>query len=203
MEEMIILGSGGHGQSVADAVERQGKYRIAGFVGPEENKDRTFSDYRLIGGDEDLDRIYAEGIRHAFVAVGYLGRSDIRQQLFARLTEIGFHIPAVIDPSAVIARDVRVEAGVFVGKNAVVNTGARLGKMCIVNTGAIVEHGCRVGDFSHIAVGAILCGQVSVGQGALIGAGATILQERNVGAGAIAGAGCVVRRNVGEGEVIR
>ncbi len=144
MEEMIILGSGGHAQSVVDAVERQGKYRIAGFVGPEKNKARVLSNYRLIGGDEDLVRIYEEGIRHAFVAVGYLGRSDTRQRLFARLAKIGFHIPVVIDPSAVIARDVHMGTGVFVGKNAVINAGARLGEMCIVNTGAIVGVGCVV-----------------------------------------------------------
>lgn len=34
MEEIILLGMGGHAHSVVDSIEREGRYHIAGFLDP-------------------------------------------------------------------------------------------------------------------------------------------------------------------------
>ena len=44
---LLILGSGGHAKSLIDAIEHQGKYRIAGLVSL--NQSDSYRKYRVIG----------------------------------------------------------------------------------------------------------------------------------------------------------
>ena len=85
-----------------------------------------------------------------------MGEDDIREGVYDRLKQIGYRIPIIADPSAIMADGIQIGEGTFIGKRAVVNSNAKIGKMCIINTGAIVEHDNDIGDFSHIAVGGTL-----------------------------------------------
>ena len=50
--------------------------------------------------------------------------------------------------------------------------------------------------------GAAVAGRVNVGDAATSGTNATILPDMSVGAGAPVGAGALIRKNVGENEVV-
>lgn len=196
MEEIILLGFGGHAKSVIDCIERQREYKIAGFLERKGYEDICYKGYKVIGEDDDLEKIYRQGIRNAFVTIGFLGQSDVRDRLYERLKQIGFHIPNVIDSSAVVAGDVIMGEGNFVGKLAMLNADVKIGNMCIINSGAMIEHECRVGDFSHISVGTVLCGQVTVGKRSFVGAGSIVIQGVNVGDESIIAAGTTIRKDV-------
>lgn len=197
MEKIIILGMGGHAESLVDILERQQEYEIAGYVVNEEVSVKA-GDYPILGNDGDLERIYQGGITNAAVGIGYMGKSDVRERLWTTLKQIGFRLPVVCDPSAILSKSARIGEGSFIGKRAVLNANASVGKMCIVNTGAILEHGCQVGDFSHISVGTVLCGEVTVGKSVLVGANATVVQCLSIGDGSTVGAGTTIRKNVKE-----
>lgn len=196
MEEIILLGIGGHAHSVVDSIEQVGKYRIVGFLDVKENQDKEYKGYRVIGTDDMLENFYQKGIKNAFVTVGYLGEGNIREKLYKDLKRIGYKIPNIIDKSAIVANDVRLGEGNFVGKQCVINANAEIGSMCIINTGAIVEHDCCVDDMTHIAVGTLLCGQVTVGSNTLIGAGAIVRQGVNIGTHVTIGAGMTITKDV-------
>lgn len=196
MEKIIILGMGGHAESLADVLERQQKYEIAGYVVNDAVCAKEGSRYPVIGSDNDLERIFHSGIRNAAVGIGYMGKSEVREKLWNTLKEIGFSLPVVCDPSAVLSSSARIGEGSFIGKGAVINVNAVIGDMCIINTGAIVEHDCQVGDFSHISVGTVLCGEVKVGRSVLVGANATVIQCTSIGDKSTIGAGTTIRRNV-------
>lgn len=196
MEDIILLGIGGHAHSVVDTIEGAGKYRIVGFLDIEENQGKEYRGYRVIGTDGMLESYYQKGIRNAFVTVGYLGEGNTREKLYKALKRIGYEIPNIIDETAIIARDVCIGEGNFVGKRAVINANAKMGTMCIINTGAIVEHDCCIGDMTHIAVGTILCGGVMVGDRTLIGAGAILKQGVQIGSHVIIGAGMKITKDV-------
>ena len=189
MEDIILVGYGGHAKSVADTVERGKQYRIAGYteIKPVDSR------YEYLGGDEALPEYYKSGIRNAVVCIGYLGKGSLRQKIYKYLKDIGFVLPVILDPSAIISSDVQIGEGTFVGKNAIINAGVKIGKMAIINTQSLVEHECIVSDFTHIAVSAVLCGQVHVGEAAFVGANATVIQERNIPAGKIVPAGVTIR----------
>lgn len=197
MEKIIILGMGGHAESLVDVLEQQQEYEIAGYVVNEEVPVKD-GGYPVLGNDGDLERIFQSGITNAAVGVGYLGKSDVRKKLWTQLKQIGFRLPVVCDPSAILSKSAQIGEGSFIGKRVVLNTNASVGKMCIINTGAILEHDCQVGDFSHISVGTVLCGEVTVGKSVMVGANATVIQCLSIGAGSIVGAGTTIRKNVEE-----
>lgn len=195
MEDIILIGCGGHAKSVVDSIESAGKYNIVGFL---DYKAEKYKQYEVIGKDEKLEELFLSGIKNAFVTIGYMGKSMLRNDIYDKLKKIGFSIPSIVDSSAILASDVQISEGVYIGKGAIVNSNAVIDKMSIVNTGAIVEHDCKVGSFSHVAVGSVLCGAVSIGKNVLIGANATILQERSIGDFSIIGAGVTVRKSIKE-----
>ena len=196
MEKIVIIGNGGHAKVVVDSLEKMGAYEIAGFVAKAEQMEFSYRGYNIIGTDEQLKEIYESGVRNAVVAIGYIGKSDIRSNIYKKLQEVGFILPTIIDPTAIVAEDVQIGEGTYVGKKCVINAAAKVGKMAIINTGAIVEHECQVDDFVHIAVSTVLCGNVYVKKNAFVGANATILQGITVGANAIVGAGSVIKDKV-------
>lgn len=189
MEDIIIVGYGGHAKSIADCIERQKIYRIAGYTDLKKNE----SSYHYLGSDEMLEEIYNNGIKKAVVGIGYMGNGNLREKLYDRLKKIGYILPVIIDPTAIISDTVKLSEGVFVGKGAIINVDAVVEKMAIINTRALIEHECYVGEYTHIAVGAVLCGQVKVGESCFVGANSTIIQQRKVDAYSIIPAGVTVR----------
>ena len=196
MEKIILIGFGGHAKVVTDTIESSGIYRIAGYIEKRDLPEKSFRDYRVIGSDCQLKKIYESGIRNAFISIGFLGNCDIRKQLYENLKLIGFTLPPIVDGSAVIAKDAVIGEGTYVGKNAVINASAIVDKMCIINTAAVVEHDSVIGGFSHLAVGSAACGNVSIGKNVFIGANATIIQGIHVGDNVTVGAGAVVLEDV-------
>lgn len=196
MEKIILIGAGGHAKAIADTIEKQHLFEIAGFIDVGKTGDKFYRTYRIIGNDEDLGDIYESGIHYAFVCIGFMGNSVVRKKIYDKVIKTGFYLPIIIDETAVIAEDVQIGAGTYVGRNAVINTEVFIGKMCIINTAAIVEHESVVGNFSHIAVGAVLCGKAKVGESVLIGANATVIQNVKIGEDSIVGAGSVVLKDL-------
>lgn len=193
MENIVLVGYGGHARSVIDTIEQSKSYEIVGYTDVQKDAD---SPYEYLGTDEILKQCYEQGVTNAFVTIGFMGNSELRQKKYKQLKEIGYQLPVIIDPSAVVAKEVLIDEGTFIGKKCVVNASSRLGKMCIINSGAVVDHDCKIKDYSHVAVGAVLCGGVSVGENSLIGAGATVIQTVKVGEQCIVGAGAVVIKDI-------
>ena len=55
MEEIVLLGFGGHSKSVIDTIERQNEYKIIGALEKKEKREAKYRGYRCIGGDEKLE----------------------------------------------------------------------------------------------------------------------------------------------------
>lgn len=195
MDDIILLGMGGHAHSVADSIERTGKYRIMGFLDREEMQGKSYKEYPVLGPDSDMGRYFEEGVRNAFVTVGFMGHGSVRERLFWKLKEIGYTLPNIIDDTAIVSDNAKLGEGIFIGKKAVINADAEIGDMCIVNTGAIIEHDCEVEEFSHISVGSVLCGEVHVGRASFVGANAVVIQGTRVGSHCIVAAGATARKS--------
>lgn len=189
-KKVIILGCGGHAKSVFDTLlSLSNEYEIAGFVGGIRDKGFVYEGIGVIGTDDDLEKIYASGVHHAVLGIGFLGHGNLRNNLVAKLQKAGFFLPSIIDSTAVVSKSANIGEGTFVGKGAVINADAHIGKYCIINSCCLVEHDCQVGDFTHIAVSACVCGGVTVGRECLVGANATIIQGLKVADNSIVPAG--------------
>ena len=121
MENLIILGAGGHGRVVADIARLMSCYREIVFLDDKPPADGF--PYRY-GGTCDAFRLYLEN--NDFV-IG-IGNAVIRHRFQNDIEEAGGHIATLIHPSAVISPDVEIGRGTVVMAGAIVNTGTRIGK---------------------------------------------------------------------------
>lgn len=196
MARILLIGGGGHCKSVLDCVLGTDAYLDIAIIDRRDTGRRVILGIPVIGADEDLLNLHHAGWTDAFVSLGSIGNPHRRKLLFDQLQEIGFIIPYLVDKTAAVSDDARLESGVFIGKKAVVNAGTAIGTCAIINSGAIVEHDCKVGAFSHISPGAVLCGGVTVGCGTHVGAGAVVRQNTVIGDNSLIGIGSVVTRDI-------
>lgn len=191
MEDIILVGYGGHAKSVADCIECGKEFHIVGYT----DSERKNSPYPYLGKDEILEKYFHQGVLNAAICLGYLGKGTQREKLYQQLKQIGFRLPVIADPTAIISKSATIGEGTFVGKGVIINAEASVGKLCIINSAAVIEHECVVEDFSHISVGTVLCGQVMVGKAAFVGANATVIQGQKILSQQIVGAGVTIRGN--------
>jgi UDP-perosamine 4-acetyltransferase len=197
MEEVVIIGAGGHGKVVLDILRADGRFRPVGFV---DNNPSLLDSYvcglPVLGPINALPRLKRQGVRRAIIAIG---DNRQRQRQRGELDAAGFELVNVVHPTAFVSPRATLGRGVVVAPRASVVTEARIGDLAIVNTAAVVDHECEVGEAAHVAPGAVLAGRVRVGRGAFIGIGAKVIQCRSIGAFAVVGAGAAVIHDVPAG----
>jgi len=109
--------------------------------------------------------------------------------------------PAVVDPTAVVARSTEIGAGSYVNAGCIVGAAGRLGRFVLVNRAAGLGHHIVVGDFASIGPGVTIAGQVEIGEGAMIGAGAVVGPAVRLGAHCVLAPGAAVRNDVPAGAI--
>ncbi len=191
--ELVLIGGGGHGVVVAEAVRAAGS-RVRGVYDDDERCPAA----REPDGAEWLGPLSQAGELDVPWILS-LGDLALRALVLERLGPSGTTSEKVIHPSAVISPTAVLGRGVFVGPLAVVHARAHVAAHAIVNTGAIIEHDCDVGENCHLAPRSVLGGNVRIGPGTLVGLGAMVLPGITIGPGCVVGAGAVVHEDVPEG----
>jgi len=201
--KVIGLGAGGHAKVLIEILQAMGTVEITGLldVDPKLWKSKQLG-IVVLGSDELLPKLFEDGIRQVFIAVGSTGESNLRRNLFAKAQHLGFVVIPCIHPSAVISPSAVIGEGPNIMAGAVVNSAARIGANVIVNTGAIVEHDCSLEDHSHVAPGARLGSAVTVGEGAHIGIGASVRQGICIGRNSVVGVGAAVVSDVPDDTIV-
>jgi UDP-perosamine 4-acetyltransferase len=192
---ILLLGAGGHGKAVADLLLAHGGFDVAGFVDAAPKASQVLG-LPVLGDESLMGVLLGQGITLAHPAIG---DNAARLAAAGRLRAVGFVLPSLLHPSALIGRGASVADGAAVLARAVIGPEAVIGALAIINTGAIVEHDCVVDEAAHIGPGVVLAGGVRVGAGALIGAGAVVRPGIAIGAGAVIGAGAAVVENIAPG----
>lgn len=198
VKKLVIWGASGHALVVADAVRSVGDFEIVGFIDNLSpwRRGESFCGASILGGIELLDELLQSGVDAIFFA---FGNGAARIKLAQQVAEMGFTLPVIIHPRAVVASDVSLGQGTFVAAGAVINAQARIGSNVIVNTSASVDHESVIEDGAHICPGAHLAGKVFVGRAAWVGIGSTVTERISIGAGSTIGAGAVVVNDIPDG----
>lgn len=181
MERVIIIGAGGHGRVIAEAIISIGNH-IVGFL--DDNISGDVMGIPVIGKTENACQYDKE----CTFVIG-IGDNHTRRVLAEKHT-LKWH--TVIHPSASIARDVIIGAGSVILRGVCINSSTKIGNHCIVNTGAIIEHDNVISDYVHVSPNATLCGTVNIGEETHIGAGAVIKNNLHITRQCIIGLGAVV-----------
>lgn len=197
---LVGLGAGGHAKVVIEILRLDPRFEIVALLDCDPRTTHVLG-IPVIGSDEKLPELVAQGVRDFFVGVG--GGTDVspRRRLYELAVAGGLQAASAIHSSAIISPSSTLGAGLTVMAGAIVNASAALGDNVILNSGAIIEHDCIIGAHAHIASGAVLSGGVRIGAMAFVGAGATIRQGVTIGGRAVIGAGAVVVEDIPAGMV--
>jgi len=180
-KRVIVIGAGGHGRSVAEAILLLRQDELVGFVDDGAEPNAKVWTYPILGRTDSLHAVRAL----ADAVVVAIGNNAVREKLHAQVREAGFELLTVIHPTAFVSPTAILGAGCAVMAGAVVGTEAELGEGAIVNCGATVDHHCRVEAFGHLGVNACMAGGSVLGHRAWMQAGSALGYGVQVEAGAV------------------
>lgn len=189
IDRVHLIGAGGHGCVVADALAASGLTRDR-LVPRDGVPGRSIQGVAVVTPETGPD--LADEAFHVAI-----GSAIIRARLYALAIAEGGVPLTVIHPAAVVASDAVIGPAGFVAAGAIVSARARTGLAAIVNHAAVVDHDVVIGDFSHIAPNATLGGGVTVGNSVLIGSGAVVLPGVRIADDVVVGAGAVIVSDIG------
>lgn len=194
----ILVGGGGNCIAMLDLLEGT-CYAIRGVLDTRRPPVTEHYGVAYLGCDDNARALRAEGVEFAIVTMA--APLSSRADVVARYQALGFVVPAIASPEALVSSRAVLKEGATIYPGANVGSGATIGANAIINANAVVTHGVVVGECSHIAPNATLLGDVSVGRCTLIGAGSVVLPGVSIGSNCSVGAGSVVLSDIPDGEV--
>lgn len=199
MKKLIIIGAGDFGREVSWVVERINviapEWDLLGFVDNAPEKQGAIIDgYPVMGPVSAL----SERAEETWVVCS-IGTGKTRKRVMEEVLRNPKLRPAtLIDPAAIVGRNVRVGEGSVVCAGTVLAISSRLEAHAIVNLNCTIGHDTVLEPFCTVHPGANLSGKVHVGACTDIGTGTKIIQGLTVCPGCTLGAGAVVVRDITE-----
>lgn len=156
MPACLVLGGGGHGRVVIDALPAAAD-PVAVLDADPDLLGGSVLGVRVIDDDAFLEKAKAEGFTHFVLGTGSVKTNRQRRELFGKGLSCGLTPLTIRHPAAVLSSHCRTGAGTVILAGAV------------VNAGAVVEHDCSVGSHVHLGPRSCILGGVNVGSLAIIG----------------------------------
>ncbi len=174
---IVIIGAGGHGKVVCDAILAQNEYIINGFVDNSQPVGSTvINNYQVIADQDNMNTLKSQ-VDFFIVAIG---NNKIREEVFNSVKNI-LQPATIIHPSAVIGSEVNIGAGTVILANAVVNVSSRIGENSIINARSVVDHDCVIGNNVHLSIGTLVGSNSLINNGYLSKIGESITTFSKVG----------------------
>jgi len=192
MDEILLIGGGGHCRSVIDVIELGDKFKIAGIIDKPEVLGQKVLGYKVIGSDADLPEL-SKQYKYAMITVGQIRTAELRSNLFSLAKKAGFTLPSIVSPKAYVSKYANLAEGTIVMHGAIINVNVNIGKNCIINSKALIEHDSQIDENCHVSTGAIINGAVHVKKNCFIGSQATTRESIVIEAGSFVKAGSVVK----------
>jgi sugar O-acyltransferase (sialic acid O-acetyltransferase NeuD family) len=202
MQQLILIGGGGHCISCIDVLRANNCFEICGILDAPEKVGELIAGIRIIGTDSDIPEM-ANKYGNFLITLGQIKSCETRFRIFSEVKKYGGNLPVIISPEAYVSPDAFIDEGSIIMHHALVNADASIGKICIINSGALVEHEAIIGDFCHVSTHAVVNGQVVIGRKSFIGSNSVIANNLIIPDESIVSAGaCLLKAPVGKGTFI-
>lgn len=97
-QKTVIIGAGGHAKVIIDILQHDSSIEIIGCTDKSEKP--QIMGIPLLGDDSILPTLFADDIRHAFVAIG---DNKLRYKIAVQVEKLGFTLINAISPFAYVA----------------------------------------------------------------------------------------------------
>lgn len=193
MKPLVLIGGGGHCQSVIEVAESCGR-TIRGILDVPAEVGRGVLGYSIIGTDDAIANYVASC--EFVITVGFIKDPSLRIRLYEKVLAVGGELATLIASTAYVSRHAVIGKGTVVMHHAFVNAGAEVGENVILNTGCNIEHGVCIGHQCHISTGAMVNGDCNVGNNCFIGSQSVLTNGVSICNDVLVGAGSFVRKSI-------
>ena len=193
MDQLLIIGAGGHGCVLAELAQRIGSWASIKLFDEHREQPALQIDLEVFGKSSAFK---SAARPHDFFLVG-LGENRRRLELLLSLRSF-CQAATLVAPEAHVSPSCTIGTGTVIMPGAIVQTGVKIGEGCVLNSGCVVEHGVTLGDGVHVAPGACIGGDVTVGECSWIGIGASVVHGVSIASDVVVGAGGVVVESLSE-----
>ncbi|QPN64310.1 acetyltransferase [Synechococcus sp. CBW1004] len=195
---LLIIGASGHAHALLALLQRHGGFQPVGLIDSFKAPGSQVHGLPILGGETDLPRLCGcHGVQHLLVAIGdNFQRQAISERIRRELPTAIF--PTLVDPSAVVAPDAHLVAGVVVMAQAHVGAGCMLEEGALLNTRASLDHDSTMSPYASLAPGVVTGGRVRIGARSFVGLGAQLIQRIQIGQDTVVGAGALVLSDMPE-----
>jgi sugar O-acyltransferase (sialic acid O-acetyltransferase NeuD family) len=191
-KKLVIIGSGGHFNSVIDILEKSNDFKILGIIDKDKKKiGKSYFNHMVLGNDSNL-REYKKKTDYVFLAVGLIKNYKERLKLINLLIKIKFKFPNFFSKTSVISKSLNYGQGNIVMKQALINNNVSLGNFNIINNKSLIEHDVTIGSNVHISTGVIINGDVKIGSNVFIGSGSIITNKKIIKSNSFIKAGTII-----------
>lgn len=172
MTEVILIGAGGHGKVVLDAVLSNPNIdiKIIGFL--DDGDIKEIHRIKKLGNIKDFVNFKDKKFHIA------LGNNKFREKIAKELGEE--NLISIIHKTAYISSMSKIGNGSYIGAMTVINSECEIGKGCIINTGTIIEHNSYVGDYSHLSYRVLVGSESKISSRTMIDMGKILERNSNV-----------------------
>jgi len=190
--KVAILGAGGLGKVMLEAIQAEGKHSVAGFL-DDQVRDQ-FCALPILGPLASLAGLRRRKISGVALAIGdrFL---KVRLDLIATIWSSGLRAINVVHPTAWISPSSRLGQGLYIGPHVVIHAGASIADYCVIWSGSVIEHDVRLDENVFVASSVSLAGYTEVGRDTFVGIGAVLMRSR-IGESATIAAGSLVTKDV-------
>ena len=207
LKKIVVMGAGGFGTEAMWILEEMNKlessadcWDILGYVEDDVlKKHKVYYDYKTLGTPEEVEEDYAGQDLWYFCAIG---DNYTRAAVAERLDRLGWKAATLIHPSVIMARNIKIGQGSFVGAGSVICPNAMIGEHVLINVRVAIGHDSVMESFSQACPGAQINGFCKIKYAAMIGSNASILPGRTVGEGATVGGNSQVLRSIKAGTTV-
>lgn len=190
MTDVVIIGAGGQGRLIADALLSQG-VPVRGFVDPGHEVGSLIAGIPVLGDDNWIANHPEVAVA---IGVGATRDTSQREAMYKRFTN--HRIVGCMHSSALLGTATKVHGTAQIMANCLINHSSSIGENVVVHSGSIIEHDAVIEAHTYLSPRVTFCGTVHVGPRVFIGASSTIIQNISIGEGATIAAGSVVTHDV-------
>jgi sugar O-acyltransferase (sialic acid O-acetyltransferase NeuD family) len=203
MQPLMLVGAGGFGREVAQAVAaingEQATWDLIGFLDDADALQGCEVDGTpVLGTIADVRRYPGVNL---VVCAGSPRNYFVRKLIVQRLGLPRERYATLVHPSASIAQAAEIGPGTALLANVVITARAIVGAHVAAMPAVVITHDDVVCDYVTFGAGARLGGGVEIGEGAYVGSGAMVRENVRVGAWSLLGLGSVVLEDVPPAEI--
>jgi len=200
--KLIIVGAGKIADVITPIFAAAVEYEIVAYACESDYIDREVFHGRPVIPLETLSEHHGATDHEVFVAIGYHGLNQVREQIFLSLRQQGYRFASCIHPGASYRPEQLAGDNIYLGAGVSIETAAVVEEGVFLWSNAVVGHHARIAAHAWLAAGAVVGGASRIGLRCFLGLGAVVGNEVDVADDCLLGANTLTTRSLSEKRVV-